>query len=109
MQSLQDSTEFARLPASRGAAVTFTFDGGSVSAYTGETVAAALLAHGKRTLRTTARRDEPRGAFCLIGVCFDCLVRVDGRPNVRACQQPVRDGLRVESQEGANDRAGGSP
>lgn len=109
MASLHDPTDFARLPGPRGAAVEFTFDGRSVPAYDGETIATALFAHGKRTLRTTARQGEPRGAFCLIGVCFDCLVRVDGRANVRACQQPVRDGLRVESQQGADERGGGSP
>jgi predicted molibdopterin-dependent oxidoreductase YjgC len=109
MQSLHDFTEFARLPGSRGAALSFTFDGQNVPAYEGETVAAALWATGRSSLRTTARRDEPRGAFCLIGVCFDCLVRVDGRANVRACQQPVRDGMQVESQRGDNGGAGGGP
>jgi predicted molibdopterin-dependent oxidoreductase YjgC len=78
----------------------FTFDGQELPAYEGETVAAALLAAGRRTFRRTARRGEPRGPFCGMGVCFECLVCIDGRPNRRACQVPVADGMRVASQEG---------
>lgn len=75
-------------------------DGRAVKAFAGETVAAALLAAGRRVLRTTARRREPRGMFCAIGICFECVMTVDGRPNVRTCQTPVRPGMRVESQTG---------
>jgi aerobic-type carbon monoxide dehydrogenase small subunit (CoxS/CutS family) len=63
-------------------------------------VAAALLAAGKRSLRVTPRRGEPRGLFCGMGVCFDCLVEVDGRPSVRACRTTVKAGMRVETQQG---------
>jgi predicted molibdopterin-dependent oxidoreductase YjgC len=86
--------------APRGRPLRFTFDGREVLAYEGETVAAALLAAGQRVLRLTGRRGEPRGLFCGMGVCFDCLVQVDGRPNVRACQTPAAEGLRVETQHG---------
>lgn len=79
----------------------FTFDGRELFAYEGETVAAALLAAGRRAFRRTGRRGEPRGLLCGMGICFDCLVRVDGRPNVRACQTPVAEGMRVETQRGA--------
>jgi hypothetical protein len=75
--------------------VTFHFEGHEVQAYEGETVGAALLAAGERTLRSTARRSEPRGLFCTIGVCYDCLIRVGGRMNVRACREPVKNGLEV--------------
>jgi hypothetical protein len=74
-------------------------------AYEGETVAAALLADGRRAFRRTVRRGEPRGLLCGMGVCFDCLVRVDGRPNVRACQTPVAEGMRVETPRGAGSWA----
>ncbi|MEX0713895.1 MAG: (2Fe-2S)-binding protein [Pirellulales bacterium] len=77
----------------------FTFDGQSIQAYDGETIAAALLAAGVRALRTTAGRREPRGVFCNMGACFDCLVQVDGRSNIQACLTPVREGMRVESQQ----------
>ncbi|MEX2558522.1 MAG: (2Fe-2S)-binding protein, partial [Pirellulales bacterium] len=85
--------------AGRGRPVGFTFDGQNVQAFDGETIAAALLAAGLRALRTTARRREPRGVFCNMGACFDCLVQVDGRRNVQACLTPVREGMRVETQQ----------
>ena len=84
----------------RGPEVEIVVDGQPVRAFEGETVAAALLAGGRRALRTTARRHEPRGVYCGIGVCFDCVMTVDGIPNVRTCQTPVRAGMRVESQPG---------
>ena len=60
-------------------------------------VAAALLSSlGTARLRQTARTGEPRGMFCGMGVCFDCLVTIDGRPNVRACMARVRQGMRIE-------------
>lgn len=65
-----------------------------VSAAEGESVAAALLASG----RWTFRRDEagaPRGPFCLMGVCQECLVEIDGTPNRRACLVPVVNGMRI--------------
>jgi predicted molibdopterin-dependent oxidoreductase YjgC len=79
----------------RGAAVRLTFDGGPVDAYEGESVAAALLAADLRATRVTRRGARPRGLFCAIGACHDCLVRVDGSGPVRSCLTPVRDGMRV--------------
>ena len=84
----------------RGREIEIVVDGRSVRAYEGETVAAALMAAGQQSLRTTWRRREPRGLYCGIGLCFDCVVAIDGQPNVRACQTPVRSGMRVDSQAG---------
>jgi hypothetical protein len=84
----------------RGRAVEIVVDGLPVPAFDGESVAAALLAAGTRVLRTTARLGAPRGLYCGIGVCFECVMTVDRRPNVRTCQTPVRDGMRVETQQG---------
>lgn len=84
----------------RGVELEIMVDGESVRAFEGESVAAALLAAGKRALRTTAHGGEPRGLYCAIGLCFDCRMVVDGQPNVRTCQTPVRAGMRVESQHG---------
>ncbi len=84
----------------RGREVRIVVDGAPVVAYEGETVAAALLAAGRRALRTTSVRAEPRGMYCGIGVCFDCVMTIDGRPNVRACRAAVRDGMRLETQKG---------
>lgn len=84
----------------RGPKVEIVVDGFPAMAFEGESVAAALLASGRRTLRTTARLQEARGVYCGIGVCFDCVMTIDGRPNVRTCQTPVCVGMRVESQSG---------
>lgn len=78
----------------------FSFNGTALSAAAGTSVAAALWAAGLRALRTT-RGGEPRGIFCGMGVCFDCLVEIDGCPNIRACRVPVADGMRVRTQQGA--------
>ena len=87
----------------RGRNFSILVDGRPIMAYAGESVAAAMLASGVRFTRWTARTSEPRGYFCGMGVCQDCLVTVDGAPNVRACMTPVRDGLRVDTQRGLGD------
>jgi predicted molibdopterin-dependent oxidoreductase YjgC len=81
--------------------VTFTFDGREVQAEAGQSVAAALLAAGIRSWRTTRLEGTPRGLFCGIGVCFDCLVDVNGQPGVRACLTEVHEGDRILTQQGA--------
>ena len=83
----------------RGPRLTLTLDGAPVTAYEGETVATVLLAEGRIAMRTTAG-GEPRGVFCGMGVCFDCLVIVDGLPNTRACMTQVREGMDVRRQDG---------
>jgi D-hydroxyproline dehydrogenase subunit gamma len=87
----------------RGRTLRMLVDGRPLEAHEGESIAAALLASGIRTTRWTPRAGEPRGYFCGMGVCQDCLVTVDGLPNVRACMTPARDGLRVETQRGLGD------
>ncbi|GAA1176783.1 (2Fe-2S)-binding protein [Pseudonocardia alaniniphila] len=80
--------------------IRFVFDDAELIAAPGQSIAAALIAAGRRSWRTTRVGGEARGAFCGIGVCFDCLVMVNGRPNQRACLTEVRPGDRVERQEG---------
>jgi predicted molibdopterin-dependent oxidoreductase YjgC len=77
------------------------FDGEEIEVQTGQTVAGVLLGRGIRSWRTTRDADRPRGLFCGIGVCFDCLVRVNGVPDVRACQRVVADGDDIRTQTGA--------
>jgi aerobic-type carbon monoxide dehydrogenase small subunit (CoxS/CutS family) len=84
----------------RGRRVTIVVDGERVEACEGETIAAALIASGRRQTRWTAKTGEPRGYFCGMGVCHDCLMTVDGTPNVRTCMTAVRDGLQAETQHG---------
>jgi predicted molibdopterin-dependent oxidoreductase YjgC len=77
-----------------------TFDGRPVPALPGQTVGAVLFAAGIRSWRTTRENRRPRGLFCGIGVCFDCLVTVNGRPSQRACLIEARPGDVVTTQEG---------
>lgn len=78
--------------------VRFEFEGETVTARAGESVAAALLAHGVRYTRTTPVSGEPRTAYCHIGVCFECLVEIDGRANRQACMTEAREGMKVRRQ-----------
>jgi sarcosine oxidase subunit alpha len=86
--------------AERGAPITVKIDGRPVTAYAGETVAALLLAEGIRTFRHTARNGQPRSMFCGIGICYDCLVTIDGVPNIRACVTGLTPGMAIETQAG---------
>jgi hypothetical protein len=81
--------------------LTIWFDGTAVPARLGDSVAVALLAAGMTATRTTPVSGAPRGPYCMMGACFECLAVVDGQPNVQTCMAPVRDGLRVERQDGA--------
>ncbi|MEV0280928.1 FAD-dependent oxidoreductase [Streptomyces sp. NPDC050610] len=82
-------------------------DGCPQLALPGHTVAAVLLAMGRVSWRTTRDGGRPRGLFCGIGVCHDCLVAVNGLPDVRACRREVADGDRIETQRGAELPYGG--
>ena len=83
---------------SRGRPVEFLFNGEPVQAYEGETIATALIAAGNWIFHMTRKKSDPRGVYCNIGVCHSCLINVDGKRNVRACQTPVSPGCRVTSQ-----------
>ncbi|MEV1333376.1 (2Fe-2S)-binding protein [Micromonospora costi] len=72
-----------------------TFRGVPVPAEPGQSVAAALIAAGIPAWRTTRRGGRPRGVFCGIGICFDCLITVDGVPDQRACLVAAADGMRL--------------
>jgi hypothetical protein len=80
-----------------------TFRGATVAAEPGQSVAAALVAAGITDWRTTRRRGRPRGLFCGIGVCFDCLITIDGVPDQRACLVPAADGMSLgdDAENGA--------
>jgi hypothetical protein len=85
--------------------VEFTFDGATVSGREGEPIAAALFAAGYRVLRTMPRFGDARGGYCMIGRCADCLIVVDGVPNVPACRTPVSAGQAVRTQHGLGETA----
>ena len=80
--------------------VTIYLDGRPIEALSGEPIAAALMNAGVRAFRTTVKLGKPRGIFCAIGRCTDCMMIVDGQPNVRTCVTPAREGMRLQPQYG---------
>lgn len=92
---------FRRRPESGPIDVPVTIDGQPFVARAGDSVAATLLAAGVLACRTTPISGAPRGPFCMMGACFDCLVAIDGHSNRQACVTPVRAGMRIERQSGA--------
>jgi predicted molibdopterin-dependent oxidoreductase YjgC len=84
-----------------GDIVRFEYEGRSIEARPGDTVAAALLAAGEIALRATAVSGSPRAPYCMMGVCFECLMEIDGAGNRQACLTPVVEGMQVRRQRGA--------
>ena len=93
---------FKRL-AEAGAAVAITIDGKPVTARGGDTVAAALLAAGIDHCRTTPVTGAPRAPYCMMGVCFECLVTIDGVGSRQASLVPVHPGMKVETHLGRRE------
>jgi predicted molibdopterin-dependent oxidoreductase YjgC len=93
---------FKRL-ADAEAPVAITVDGKPVSAQAGDTVASVLLANGIDRCRTTPISGMPRAPYCLMGVCFECLVTIDGVGSRQGCLVQVREGMKVETQVGKRE------
>jgi len=87
-------------PLEESETVTIYFDGKPIQARKGEPIAAALMSAGVVAFRTTPKRHEPRGIFCAIGRCTDCMMIVNGKPNTRTCITLVEDGMTVQTQQG---------
>ncbi|QNE19383.1 FAD-dependent oxidoreductase [Kribbella qitaiheensis] len=81
--------------------ISVVVDGAPTEALPGQTVAAVLMAAGRESWRTTRTAGRPRGVFCGIGACFDCLVVVNGTPDVRACQRTIAPDDTITTQTGA--------
>jgi predicted molibdopterin-dependent oxidoreductase YjgC len=92
---------FARLPDDTGDAVVVCIDGVAFTTHATDTVAAAMLLSGRLGNRVTPVTGAPRGPWCLMGACFDCLVTIDGQPNQQGCIRRVAAGMRIETQAGA--------
>ncbi len=88
----------------KGQRVSFLLDGKEMEGFAGEPIAIALRNSGVLVHRYTAKRAEPRGIFCAIGRCNDCVMIVDGTPNVRTCVTPLQAGMNVETQYGIQSR-----
>ena len=83
--------------------VTVTFDGKALRVPQGASVAAALLAAGVERFRTTPVSGAPRAPYCMMGVCFECLVEIDGVANRQSCLVPVAEGMAIRSQLGMRE------
>jgi predicted molibdopterin-dependent oxidoreductase YjgC len=79
--------------------VSLTIEGKEIIAFEGDTVAAAMLAAGFSYTRITPEKGKRRAPYCMMGICFDCLVEINGIPNQRACQTLVQAGMQVHIQE----------
>lgn len=88
----------------KGKIVKFIFDGKEVKGYEGEPIAVALKAAGLMVHRYTKKEHKPRGIFCAIGRCTDCVMVVDGVPNVRTCITPLKAGMVVHTQYGVSEK-----
>lgn len=94
---------FRRLHDAEAGSVPITIDGAPYAARAGDSAAAALLAAGKPAFRRTAVSGAMRGPYCMMGVCFDCLITVDGVGNRQACLVVVQPGMRIETQRGRRE------
>jgi hypothetical protein len=93
------------VPAPKARTVTFTFDGEPMVGFEGETIAASLLNNGVTSNRSTPVSGAPRAPYCMMGVCFECLVVINGVGNRQGCLVPIEDGMIVESQKGRRQLA----
>jgi hypothetical protein len=86
--------------AEKGQLVTFSLDGKIMEGYAGEPIAVALKANGVMIHRYTQKAHAPRGIFCAIGRCTDCVMIVDGVPNIRTCVTALVSGMSIQTQDG---------
>lgn len=84
--------------------VKFFYNGKEMEGFEGEPIAVALRAAGVMAHRYTKKEHKPRGIFCAIGRCTDCVMVVDGKPNVRTCVTPLVEGMDVKTQYGVSDK-----
>ena len=89
-------------PSAASPSVTVRFEDESLRVPAGISVAAALLLKGARSFRTTPVTQAPRAPYCMMGVCFECLVEIDGKPSRQACLTTVREGMVIRRQHGAS-------
>ena len=94
---------FKPLPHNTEAAVTVAVNGERVSVPAGCTAAAAMLMHSGGASRTTPLSGEGRAPYCMMGVCFECLVEINGEPNQQGCLITVSEGMRIAHQHGKRE------
>jgi predicted molibdopterin-dependent oxidoreductase YjgC len=97
------SSSFRRLEEPAREWLKVEIDGEAVRVAAGETVAAAVLVSGIQSCRTTPLSGKPRAPFCMMGVCFECLMEIDGIPNRQTCQMLVQEGMKIRRQHGSGE------
>ncbi len=98
---------FKQLQNQHSELVEITLNGQPVQVQHGSTVAAMALTQGLQYTRTTPVSNSKRAPFCMMGVCYECLMIIDGKPNQRACATYVKQGMRIQTQHGVGESAGG--
>lgn len=94
-------SQFNRLKTRSASKVEVFIEGEKVEAYAGESAASVVLRSGMLPSRTTSVSGEGRAPYCMMGVCFECLLEIDGIANVQGCMTPVVDGMEIRRQKGA--------
>ena len=79
--------------------VSINFEGKDLDVEKGQMVSSALLVGGNMVFRSSVASGQPRGPYCMMGVCFECLIEIDGIPNQRACMIPVREAMKIKRQQ----------
>ncbi len=79
--------------------VCIIFEGDNIDVEKGQTVASALLVGCNKVFRSSVVSGQPRAPYCMMGVCFECLIEIDGIPNQRACMIPVREAMEIKRQQ----------
>jgi aerobic-type carbon monoxide dehydrogenase small subunit (CoxS/CutS family) len=79
--------------------ISFTFNGSTIKCEVGQSIASALISDNQRELRRTRFGNQPRSIFCGIGICFDCVVVINGVANQRSCLIEAQDGMNIESAQ----------
>ena len=87
----------------KGRVVAISVNGNEIEAIEGEPIAAAILASGIKVFRRTPKLNSPRGVYCAIGRCTDCVMKVNGVPSIRTCITPVESGMIIETQENVHE------
>jgi len=98
---MANASLFHKIPMHVRKTLAFTYEGQEVLAFEGDSVAAALLAAGLRSNRDSTVSGQKRAPLCMMGVCFECLLEIDGEQNKQGCMTLVQDGMEVKRQNGA--------
>ena len=91
---------FKQLSGDQTETVNIILNGQSLQVLKGITVAAVALSQNQKFTRTTPISGSKRAPFCMMGVCYECLMVIDGKANQRACVTHVQDGMTIERQQG---------